>query len=323
MAVFVLFGLALSAGVGWLLFRRMLMPTETRLKPSGARPWSRTRVPNPDSQAGQMNMGMLAANAVAAGTPDFGQMNNGYAQHSPDPTMQNGYPQHNPDPTMQNGYPQHGFDPIMQNGYPQHSPDPTMQNGYPQHSPDPTMQNGYPQYGFDPNMQNGYAQHGFNPNMQNGYPQPGVNGYGQVSGGFHTPATGFNSFSDSFVPPSPQIFSPSDTSMIPPNTSILATFGNNKGYAPNSNAFNALYGLPDDPFASSQSGGSGWLDTLGSGQNVGGQAPNSFGGGEPNTNDPYLAEIIRQYSQKGQTGQQPQAPRPQQRPGSPNSDWAK
>ncbi|MGH2480243.1 MAG: hypothetical protein ACRDHW_11355, partial [Ktedonobacteraceae bacterium] len=44
--LFVLVGLALSLGAGWLLFHHVLMPAnEVKLKPSGARPWSRTRVP--------------------------------------------------------------------------------------------------------------------------------------------------------------------------------------------------------------------------------------------------------------------------------------
>jgi hypothetical protein len=284
LAVFTLFGLVLSIGVGWLLFRRMLMPTtETKLKPSGARPWSRTRVANAENVAGQMNMSAMNA------APGFGVVNNGYPQ------------QQASEQNMHNGYSQ------------QQASEQNMHNGYAQ------------QQAFEQNMHNGYPQQqGFNPTMNNGYPQQGMNGYGQTSGGFNTPASGFNSFSDSFVPPSPYSFPQGDTSMIPPNTNALA-LGHNTGYAPNSNAFNAMYGLPDDPFAASQGGGGpGWLDNLGGGQQK--PVPNNFISDKPNINDPYLAEVIRQYSQKSQAVHPPQAPLPeQQRPNfpNPNSDWAR
>ncbi|MEO7019572.1 MAG: hypothetical protein ABI234_05425, partial [Ktedonobacteraceae bacterium] len=277
--------------------------TDGKLKPSGARPWSRTRASSTEGMTGQMNMAMMNANAA----PGF------------DPNMNNGYAQQGFDPNMQNRYPQQGFNQNMQNGYAQQSFDPNMQNGYPQQGFDPNMHNGYAQQGFDPNTQNRYPQQGFNPNMQNGYAQQGMNGYGQAPGGF----------SDSFVPPSSRIFSQSDASMILPNTGALAAFGNGNGYAPNSNAFNAMYGLPDDPFASSQGGGPGWLGNLGNGQNSSGQqrpAPNNFAPNEPNMNDPYLTEVIRQYSQKGQAvhpPQLPQSPQPERRPDvpNPNSEW--
>ena len=190
------------------------------------------------------------------------------------------------------------------------------------------MNNGYGQ-GFDPGMNNGYDQ-SFD-QMNNGYgagyaPQ-GMNGYGQVPNGYGTPAAGFGGFSDSFVPPSPQVFPRSDGSMIPASTGALPVLGNGNGYAPNSNAFNAMYGMSDDPFAASQGGNPGWLDSLGGGQNngFGGQqrpTPNNLAPSEPDTNDPYLAEVIRQYSQKSQPVHPPQQ-QPEQRQGFQDNDWLK
>ncbi|HEX7734965.1 MAG TPA: hypothetical protein VF458_08880 [Ktedonobacteraceae bacterium] len=49
-AVFVVFVLLLALGGGWLLIRRALVPPiDAKLPPSGARPWSRFRIPNPQS----------------------------------------------------------------------------------------------------------------------------------------------------------------------------------------------------------------------------------------------------------------------------------
>lgn len=338
MGVFVLFGLALSAGVGWLLFRRMLMPAQIRLKPSGARPWSRTRVPNPESLAGLVSMDVKNANAAPAVNTGMGALNNGQAQPSFDANMQNGYAQpgfdmsvnnghaqQGVDANMSNGYAQPSFDMGMNNGYAQNGFNPSMSNGYAQQGFNASMHNGYAQQGFDMGMNNGYAQNGFNPSANNGYAQQGFNASmqnGPAPAGFDTPALGFHSFSDSFVPPSPQ----GDMSMLPPNTNALTTSFPSNGYAPNSNGFNAMYGLPNDPFASSQSGGLGWLDTMGNGPGFGNQQGPVSGNpmlGEPNMNDPYLAEVIRQYTQKGQAVQPPRPSPPERRPGGPNSDWAK
>lgn len=70
--------LLLCLGVGWLMFRRMLLPqAEVKLPPSGARPWSRTRAPNPDSLSGVSSMNMEQFNrnaAVAFGAPSNGNM---------------------------------------------------------------------------------------------------------------------------------------------------------------------------------------------------------------------------------------------------------
>ena len=47
----------LGLGIGWLVLRRALVPqAQTKLPPSGARPWSRTHVPGPDSLAGNTVM---------------------------------------------------------------------------------------------------------------------------------------------------------------------------------------------------------------------------------------------------------------------------
>ena len=98
------------------VFRRMLLPPiHVKLPPSGARRWSRTRVPNPYSQGGNNNAegtqatrNAVLAFAAAANNPfgpgqnGFEQSNNGYAplnravahiQQEFDPT-QNGFGPH-------------------------------------------------------------------------------------------------------------------------------------------------------------------------------------------------------------------------------------
>ncbi len=331
--LFVLVGLALALGGGWLLFRRVLMPSnETKLKPSGARPWSRTRVPNPSSQAGQAYAStsnaapVLAANAAyaiphnasnpnlpgfapaAAGLeaawPDFDTtMNNGS-----NPNMQ-GFPQNNGyDPNMQ------GFAPAMNSGYDPHMQGfaTTMNNGF-----NPTMQGFSPNNGYDPNMQ------GFAPNT--GYAPQGMNPYGQRE-------SDFGNYADGFARPPSRVFSQSDMSMIPLNTGALPSPGRNEGYAPASPAFNAMYGLPDDPFAASQGGSlPNWLDNLTIDQRsgFGGKqpaTPHPLSGQPPSTPipssgqqapaDPYMNEMLRQYGQQNQPARPPQT-------GKPNSDWAK
>lgn len=322
--LFVLVGLVLALGAGWLLFRHVLMPpTETKLKPSGARPWSRTRVPNPASQPG-------LAYAPASASPSGS--NNAYAASATGttsnwsdlaPASYGSAPDFDTVMNSAAGSPAQGFDLQMNNGF-----DPYMQ-GF-----DPAM-NG----GFSPNMQGFGPNNGYNPALQGfdqnqGYTAQAMNGYGQLPGGFGTPASGFSSFSDSFVPPSPRAFSQSDVSTVPFNSGPLPVPTQNGGYTPASNAFNAMYGLPDDPFASSQGSNSpNWLDTLtvDRGNNFGGPqaaTPNSFGGSLPTTpipysgqqaslpnssapgelpmNDPYLSEVVRQYSQQNQSDWPPQ-----------------
>ncbi len=205
--------LLLGLGIGWFFFRRMLLPqsaSNPNLPPSGARPWSRTRVPNPDSMSGVAS-GQLALNGAPG---NFGP----------------------------------------------------------------------------------------------GGPAPAMN---PMNGGGPVPA-GFGGFSDGFIPPSPQIFPQAENSMIPPGSGAFPVIANANGFAPASPAFNAMYGLPDDPFAGSQGGTPGWMANLEQNGRPGGPAtPPNGSNFAPNTvdlNDPYLNEVIRQYSQKGQSVQTEQPP---------------
>jgi hypothetical protein len=144
--------------------------------------------------------------------------------------------------------------------------------------------------GFD---NNGYGPGGYGPQDMNGY---GPGGY-----------------PDGFMPPSPQMFPQGETSMLPPGSGAFPMIAN--GVAPASQAFNAMYGMPDSPFPGYNGNG------------YGGPPPNGGYGGPPNggnaapgtvdLNDPYLADVIRQYSQIGQGGppQQQQMPPNQQGPG--------
>jgi len=303
--------LLLSLGICWLIFRRMLTPqiASANLPPSGARPWSRTRAPNPGSLGGAasgLDMSQFNRNAALAFnvTNPAEQPNSGYMgqQNGFEPSG-NGYMQQNSGYFPVAG----GFEPAANGGYM------GQQNG------------------FEP------ATQSFNP-APNGFPSPipnsfapqgqGMPGYGydpQQTSGFRALSNGFASFSDSFVPPSPQIFPQSTAGMIPQGSGAFpAPAQNQSGFAPASNAFNAMYGLPDDPFLSSQAGAPGWLDNL-KGNGNGFSRPQSppvsdFITGEPDLNDPYLAELIRQYSQKNQAVQPPQQ-QSQQQPGNPNSNW--
>jgi hypothetical protein len=74
--------LLLIMGIGRVVFRRMLLPQiNVKLPPSGARPWSRIRVPNPASLGGNGNALAFAAvnNGFDPGLNGFEQSNNGYA----------------------------------------------------------------------------------------------------------------------------------------------------------------------------------------------------------------------------------------------------
>lgn len=215
--------LLIGLGAGWFFFRRTLMPANapsTHLPPSGARPWSRTRVPNPNSINGMLNA-QVDLNGGVGGSG---------SSMSPEPLMNNSY------------------------------------NG--------------PDAGF-------------------GGP-PGMNG------------AGFGGFSDGFIPPSPQIFPQNENSMIPSGTGAFPVATNANGFTPASPAFNAMYGLPDDPFASSQGGAAGWMANLEGGNGFNGTPTTPHGGNfapdQVDLNDPYLAEVIRQYSQKSQTVQQQMSP---------------
>lgn len=315
--------LLLSLGIGWLVFRRVLTPqiASANLPPSGARPWSRTRVPSPDSKGGipvpdlnmeQFNMNAaLAFNAANAGSMpannSLEQLDAGYMQRN------SGYlPVPNSFESMGNEYMQRnsGYLPVP-SGFEQ-----AMNNYMPQNN------------GFEPNMQGfNSVPNDFPPLIPGSFAPQGMQGYGydaQQTGDFRALANGFASFSDSFVPPTPQIFQQNNAGLIPPGSGVLPVPENPvSGFAPASNAFNAMYGLSDDSFASSQPGAPNWLDNLTGGNNFSDpQSPpiSDFITGEPDLNDPYLAELIRQYSQKSQAVQ-PQQQQPEQRPGNPNSQW--
>ena len=106
--------LLLSLGIGRIVFRRMLLPRiNVKLPPSGARPWSRFRVPNPASLGGNGNALAFAAvnNGFDPGLNGFEQSNNGYAPpNGSDATMQQRF-----DPTS------HGFGPNVQGFEPAHN----------------------------------------------------------------------------------------------------------------------------------------------------------------------------------------------------------
>jgi hypothetical protein len=266
----VLLVLLFSVGIGWLVFRRMLMPqTATNLPPSGARPWSRTRSPDPDSLGGIAHAGEVANQANMTQVPNFVAPNMGFG---PGPVS---FDQISKGLAFQNADPGSGSD----------------------------------TQGFQP------ANLGFTTAEPAGFGPQGMNGY---NNGYGTPAAGFGGFSDGFIPPSPQIFPQSDASMIPPGSGAFPVV--NSGFAPASSAFNAMYGLPGDPFSSSQNGAPGWMDNLNSGNGWQGngfagsqQSPSpAFTPGEPGMNDPYLTEAIRQYSQTGEAAQPPPVPQPPQ-----------
>lgn len=94
--------LLISLAIGWFIFRRALLPTiEMKLPPSGARPWSRTRVPNPGSQGGivnaesgqaMINPATATNNGFAPGTGGFGASNNYFAPPGgPGTNLQQGF----------------------------------------------------------------------------------------------------------------------------------------------------------------------------------------------------------------------------------------
>jgi hypothetical protein len=188
-------GLLLSLGIGWLVFRRMLMPqNQAKLPPSGAVPWSRTRIANPHSHGGIVNAGAGQNQANMSKTVAFSPNGNG--------------------PT--------GLVSIR----------PPANNG--------------PQ----------------NPNI-----------YGPLPNGSVRPANSFNGMTDGFIPPSPQIFPQGDP--IPPGSGVFKLGSNNSGYSPSSNAFAAMYGLPEDPAAPPQANASAWMDKFGNGNNGPGPGPNN------------------------------------------------
>ena len=212
--------LAFCLGVGWLMFRHMLMPpTEVRLPPSGARPWSRTRAPDPNPAGGAgASMDQFNRNAAMA----FGTSAQGNVPTS-----------------------------------------------------------------------NSYA-----PNMQSF--EPGQMSFpGSTPGGYAPQANSYGGFSDSFIPPSPQIFPQSETSMIPPGSGIFPAINNANGFAPASNAFSAMYGMPGEPFTDTQAGAPGWAENQSNG--------NGLRGGPVTPQSP-LPPV-------------PQPPQPERQSGPQNSNW--
>lgn len=284
--------LLLCLGVGWFFFRRMLLPQAgSKLPPSGARPWSRTRAPNPDSSLNgisTLNMDEFNRNVVQASNP----LDNQYA----------------PVPNGFNQAAAAGFAP-PNNGY---APNMPPGNGFARNMP--------PNNGYAPDMQSyGGANPGFPVPAPNGYTPQGMNGYA-------SPANGFGGGADGFIPPSPQIFPSSEASMIPPGSGAFPVVNGNGGFAPASSAFSAMYGLPGDPFAASQAGSPGWLENLSSGSGPGQETPPPASGFVPNPvdlSDPSLAEVIRQYSQKGGAAPPQQPSQSEMHPGFQNPDWLK
>jgi hypothetical protein len=173
--------LLLIMGIGRVVFRRMLLPRiNVKLPPSGARPWSRFRVPNPTSLGGNGNAEstQVTMNALA-----FAAVNNGF------------------------GSGPNGFE-LSNNGYaPPNESGATMQQRF-----DPAN------HGFGPNVQgfepayndlNAPTLAGFGP--QDMHSQP-PNDYGM-------PSNGFGDFPDGFMP-STQIFPPSDASVISSDSAL-------------------------------------------------------------------------------------------------------
>ncbi len=270
--------LLLCLGIGWFFFRRMLLPQAgTRLPPSGARPWSRTRAPNPDSSLnGISNPGMdeFNRNVVQAYNPPGNQ-------YAPGGFEQAG----------------NGFAPVG--------------NGFVPNMP--------PNHSFVANMQSyGEANPGFPAPAPNGYVPHGPNGYA-------SPPNGFGGAADGFIAPSRHVFPQSEASMIPPGSGAFPAVNNSNGFTPASSAFSAMYGLPGDPFSASQAGSPGWLENLGDGGGPGQEtpSPSGFAPGSAELNDPSLAEVIRQYSQKGGVVPPRQPSQPEMHTGFQNPDWLK
>jgi len=197
--------------------------------------------------------------------------------------------------------------------------------------------------GFGGNMPDfEHAARGLNTPPPAGFAPQSRPGSGQLpTNGFAAPGNNFSGgLTEGFVPPSPQTFSQSETSMIPPGSGAFPVV-NNGGYTPASSAFNAMYGLPGDPFSSSQGNAPNWMQNIEqenrrqrntSGSFSGSlqppqtttQAPQMSLSGNQELNDPYLAEVIRQYSQKSQAIRPSQTQRTHNpHNNGPNSEWIK
>ncbi len=115
-------------------------------------------------------------------------------------------------------------------------------------------------------MQQGFdlANNGLNAPTLAGFGSQDMNGQPPNDSGM--PNNSFSGFPEGFIP-SPQVFPPSDASVIPSSSETFPVIPTNNGFAPASSAFNVGYGLPNDPFASSQDGAPGWPESLGGGGN--------------------------------------------------------
>lgn len=136
-------------------------------------------------------------------------------------------------------------------------------------------------------------------------------------------AGGFPSFSDGFLPPAHQMFPQSDASMIPPGSGAFPIVNGSAGVPPASSAFSAMYGMSGDPFSASQIGRANWT-VQPNGSGPGQQTPAANGPGADAVSvvsDPYLAEIIRQYSEKSKAVRPQKTPRPEDQPGFQNPEW--
>lgn len=219
----------LCLGTGWFFFRRMLLPqAETRLPPSGASPWSRTRAP--DNNVGRANR------------LDMDRFNQNVAQATRAPGSH------------------------------------------------------YAPADF------GQAGHGFGP-PRHGFTAPPAYNYGAANPGLPASAP------HSFVPPAQHGFPSHEASMIPHGSGAFPVVNNGGGFAPASSAFSAMYGLPGDPFSTSQAGPSSWLEQLGSNSNPGHLLPPDFASGpSAGLNDPSLPEAMRRSHQQSDPAQSRQPP---------------
>jgi len=183
------------------------------------------------------------------------------------------------------------------------------------------------QYGTVP-AGNGFRppDHGFAPTSPDyAAANPGLPAGGYALQGMQgsSLAGGFPSFSDGFLPPAQQMFPQGDASMIPPGSGAFPVVNGDAGFPPASSAFSAMYGMSGDPFSASQIGRANWTQQP-SGSGAGQQTPPATGPGSDAVSvlsDPYLAEIIRQYSEKSKAVHPPKTPRPEAQPGFQNPGW--
>lgn len=300
----ILLGLLFSAGIGWYVFRRMLLPAnEVKLPPSGARPWSRTRAPAIEHHTNNAN----ATTTAFANVNNVGQGN-----------MMGAF--------AGNG-PQYSFDQQNNGIMP-------LNNGFAPNAPVTGGLNS----GIGSMAGLEQASRGLYTPPPSGPAPQGRPGTGQLPNGYAS-GNNFNNFSEGFIPPSPQMFPQNEGSMIPPGSGAFPVV-NNGGFTPSSSAFSAMYGLPGEPFNSSQNNAPNWMQSLerenrrqvntsGSGfsgplqppQQPAPQQSSANFSAKENLNDPYLAEVIRQYSQKSQALRPNQPQRPPNN--GPNSEWIK